>query len=69
MKTACYMTTIICGVLGFAFPLLWVLAVITLIIGSISSYPGRRLDGRKRTGGILGPLWDDYQDDKYRKEK
>jgi hypothetical protein len=44
---------------GFFAPLAWVGAVITGILAIGSAPPGRRPDGKKKTGGLLGGVWDD----------
>ena len=46
-------------VIGFIAPLAWVGAVITGIVAVGSAPPGRRADGKRKTGGLLGGVLDD----------
>ena len=46
-------------VIGFIVPLAWVGAVITGLVAIGLAPPGTRADGKRRTGGLLGGLWDD----------
>ena len=45
-------------VAGFAFPLLWIGAIIAGIIAAGAAPEGRRIDGRGKTGGLLGGMVD-----------
>lgn len=45
---------------GFFFPPAWIGAVTTgLLAIAIAPPGGKRADGKRRTGGLLGGLWDD----------
>jgi len=48
----------ILAIFGVFFPLLWVGATICLILAVSFAPSGLRADGKKKTGGLLGGLWD-----------
>jgi hypothetical protein len=52
--------SIVLVVLGFLWPPLWIIACITGILWIGATNPGVRPDGKRRSGGLLGPLWDDF---------
>lgn len=58
MRSTWMIVTVILVLIGFAFPALWVLAIISGIVAIASSPGGVRVDGQPRTGGLLGGLWD-----------
>ena len=59
MRPLFNLLTIIFVVLGFFIPMVWVLAAITAVLAIGSSPGGVRADGKSKTGGLLGGLWDD----------
>lgn len=60
MKNTFWILTIILVLFGFAFPVVWIGAVISGFIAISAAPEGRRLDGKKRTGGLLGGVLDDF---------
>lgn len=58
MKPFFTLLTIGLIVIGFAAPLAWGVAVVTAVVAIGASPPGRRADGIKHTGGLLGGVWD-----------
>jgi hypothetical protein len=44
---------------GFFFPPAWIGAVVTGLLAIVTAPSGRRADGMRCTGGLLGGLWDD----------
>ena len=58
MKKTFAVLTIILVMAGFAFPLLWIGAVIAAIIAMSAAPEGHRIDGRRKTGGLLGGMVD-----------
>ena len=61
MKSFFSILTIGLIVIGFVAPIAWIGALITGIIAIGSAPAGKRPDGKARTGGLLGGLWDNYQ--------
>jgi hypothetical protein len=53
-----YGLTFVLLLLGFIAPIAWIAAFFTLLIAVGNRPPGRRPDGKYRTGGLLGGLWD-----------
>lgn len=51
--------TIILIVVGFFMPLAWAGAAVCAFLAIGASPGGKRADGKARTGGLLGGLWDD----------
>jgi hypothetical protein len=47
-------------VVGFINPLAWILVPFTAFLAIGAAPAGRRADGKARTGGLLGGLWDDW---------
>jgi len=62
MKTAFAISSAICLVAGFVFPALWAAALLLAVLAVGAAPSGRRQDGKRRTGGLLGGLWDDLFD-------
>lgn len=62
MKQKMSFLTIGLIVVGFLVPIAWGFAVITFFLGACLAPPGKRLDGKRKTGGLFGGLWDDFQD-------
>jgi len=60
MKSLFTILTLCLIVIGFYNPFAWVGAVIALIIAMGSKPEGKRADGKPKTGGLLGSLWDDF---------
>ena len=60
MKNIYTILTFILIIIGFVNPLAWIGAIITIIIAVGSKPEGKRADGKSKTGGILGGLWDDF---------
>jgi hypothetical protein len=60
MKRFLGVLTIVLIGIGFVNQSAWVFALITGIIAIGLPPPGRRADGKRRTGGLLGGLWDDF---------
>ena len=48
-------------VIGFICPIAWAGAFISGILAMASSPPGKRPDGKKKTGGLFGGMIDNYQ--------
>ena len=59
MRNFFSMLTIVLIIVGFLVPIAWVGAVITGLLAIFSAPPGKRADGKARTGGLLGGVWDD----------
>jgi len=59
MKAFFSIFTVLLVAVGFIVPVAWVFAIVTGIIAIIAAPAGRRADGKRRTGGLLGGLWDD----------
>ena len=59
MRPLFNLLTIIFVVVGFFIPIVWALAVVTAVLAIGSSPGGVRADGKSKTGGLLGGLWDD----------
>ena len=51
--------TAIFVILGFVFPPAWIVAIICCMLAIGSRPSGLRADGKKKTGGLLGGVWDD----------
>ncbi|MDP2630739.1 MAG: hypothetical protein Q8P56_05005 [Candidatus Uhrbacteria bacterium] len=45
--------------LGFFIPFVWVFALVAGVIAIGSAPSGVRADGKRKTGGLLGGVWDD----------
>ena len=60
MKNTFTVLTIILVLLGFVMPIAWAGAAVCGIIAMGARPEGLRADGKKRTGGLLGGLWDDF---------
>ncbi|MEX0624572.1 zinc ribbon domain-containing protein [Saccharospirillum sp.] len=58
MKTTFWVLTLLLAIAGFVIPLLWGAALITALIAIVSAPPGKRADGKAKTGGLLGGVWD-----------
>ena len=58
MKIALGVITIILAIAGFFVPVLWIFAIITLFLWIGSRPAGVRADGKRKSGGLLGPLID-----------
>ena len=58
MKAGFWVLTAVLFIGGFAFPGLWMAAIFTAIIAIGSAPPGLREDGKPRSGGLLGGVWD-----------
>lgn len=56
--------TVVLLVAGFILPLLWIAAIFTGLFWVGAAEPGLREDGKRRSGGLLGGLWDEYIVDK-----
>jgi len=61
MKTFFSILTIGLIVIGFVAPIAWIGAVITGIIAIGSARAGKRADGKAKTGGLFGGLWDNFR--------
>jgi hypothetical protein len=61
MKIIFSILTIVLIVIGFVAPLAWVAAIISGIIAIGIAPAGKRPDGKAKTGGLLGSIWDNYQ--------
>jgi len=48
-------------VIGFVAPIAWIGAAITVLFAIGSAPSGKRPDGKARTAGLFGGLWDNYQ--------
>ena len=59
MKSTFTILTIILILLGFVMPLAWAGAAVCGIIAMGARPEGLRADAKKKTGGLLGGLWDD----------
>jgi len=59
MKWTLTLSAIVLAVLGFAAPALWILAIPIGLFAIGSAPSGQRADGKRKTGGLLGWLWDD----------
>lgn len=62
MKTLFWIAAIVCGVLslGAIGPLLPGLTILFIVLAIGTAPSGKRVDGRSRTGGLLGGLWDNH---------
>ena len=58
MKSFFSMLAIASIVGGFFIPVLWVIALISIFIAIGAAPEGKRADGKARTGGLLGGMWD-----------
>jgi len=58
MKSFFWMVTVVCVIAGLFVPILWGVALVTAIFAIASAPAGRRADGKERTGGLLGGVWD-----------
>lgn len=46
--------------IGFVVPAAWVLTPIAALCWIVAAPPGKRPDGKAKTGGILGGVWDSF---------
>ncbi len=46
-------------VVGFFVPIAWGAALVTFVLAIGASPGGKREDGKARSGGLLGGMWDD----------
>ena len=53
--------TIVLVIVGFWVPIAWVGAIITLILAIGCAPSGKRPDGKAKSGGLLGWLFDDLE--------
>lgn len=58
MKSLLWIATLVFIVFGFAMPMLWAAAIVTAFLAIGASPEGKREDGKAKTGGLLGGLWD-----------
>ena len=58
MRTAFFVLAFVFAVLAFVFPPLFMAAVVCALIAIGCSPGGAREDGKRRTGGLLGGVWD-----------
>lgn len=58
MKSFFWPLTVILVIVGLFIPLLWVVAVVTAFIAVGAAPAGTRADGKSKTGGLLGGVWD-----------
>ena len=68
MKWLFSILTIGLAIIGFVMPIAWIGAVITGIIALGCAPAGKRADGKARTGGLFGGIWDDFQVSKTMKD-
>jgi len=59
MKSFFSILTICLIAIGFIVPLAWGAAIVTCLLALTCAPPGRREDGKKKSGGLLGGLIDD----------
>jgi len=59
MKSFFSILTAILFAVGFIAPVAWAMAVVTAIIAIGCAPAGRRADGKRKTGGLLGGVWDE----------
>lgn len=50
--------TVVLVIIGLFLPVLWVVAIITAVLAIASAPSGVRADGKPRSGGLLGGVWD-----------
>lgn len=50
--------TVALGLIGFFIPIAWMGAFVTAVLAIGSTPAGRRADGKRKTGGLLGGAWD-----------
>lgn len=58
MKSFFSLLAVVSIVGGFFLPVLWVVALISIIIAIGAAPEGKRADGKAKTGGLLGGVWD-----------
>jgi hypothetical protein len=58
MRSLFIFITVCLIILGFFFPLAWAGALLSGALAVISAPSGLRPDGKRKTGGLLGGLWD-----------
>ena len=58
MKNFFIVLTVVLAIVGFFVPIVWVMAVATGIIAIGTAPSGTRPDGKRKSGGLLGPLFD-----------
>lgn len=68
MRNKLLFLALLFGGLGFAAPVFWIIAPIFLVLAIMAASPGRRLDGKRRTGGLLGWIFDDLADAKHKRD-
>ena len=59
MRSPLLITTVILIIAGFAIPILWAGAIVTAFLATAASPGGVRADGKKKSGGLFGPVIDD----------
>lgn len=59
MRSFFLILAVILALLGFIIPFAWIGALISGVLALFSAPSGIRPDGKQRTGGLLGGLWDD----------
>lgn len=60
MKSFFSILTICLIAVGFIVPLAWGAAAVSFLFAISSAPPGRRADGKRKTGGLLGGAWDNF---------
>lgn len=60
MRQTWSVITVLLALLGFVIPIVWAGAIITGILAIGSAPPGKRADGKPRSGGLLGGVIDDF---------
>jgi len=58
MKSTWWVITMVFILFGFIIPVLWIFAIIAAICAIASSPGGTRADGKPKSGGLFGGLWD-----------
>lgn len=58
MRGAWTVITVLLALAGFIFPPAWVGAAVTAVLAIASAPAGVRADGKRRSGGLLGGVWD-----------
>jgi len=59
MKQTFTILAVVLALLGFVMPMAWAGALVCGIIAAGSRPEGYRADGKRKTGGLFGGLWDD----------
>lgn len=58
MRGLFFLVALLLGIAGFVMPGLWWGAALFAVIAIGMAPPGKRVDGKARTGGLLGGVWD-----------